>query len=147
VTDTLKFKTLSGRTVYGGGGIMPDVFIGRDTLNYTPYLLKTINQGYLYQFSFSYADKHRPQLETFKTWQRLESYLSKQDLISEFVDFVAKKNIPANSKQIETSRKMITSLLHAYIVRNIKGDYGFYPIRYKTDKAVEKALQQLKTKK
>ena len=65
VSGTLKYRTLKGRTVYGGGGIMPDIFVPRDTLKYTPYLTKVVNYGYIYQFAFQYSDKYRAKLNTF----------------------------------------------------------------------------------
>ena len=147
VADSLKFKTLGGRTVYGGGGIMPDIFVPRDTTEYTPYLNKIINYGYLYQFAFQYADRNRDQLKKIKNWQQMEKFLDAQNLLSQFEIFATSKGVVANRKQIEISKKVIINLLQAYITRNSLGDNGFYPLLYKDDKTVMKALQQLKMKK
>ena len=95
VADSLKFKTLKGRTVYGGGGIMPDIFVPRDTLQYSPYLTKVVNYGYTYQFAFQYTDKNRTKLSKFKNWQEMDQFLTSQNLLSEFVAFAASKGVPA----------------------------------------------------
>ena len=146
VADSLKFKTVGGRTVFGGGGIMPDIFVPRDTSEYTPYLNKVINYGYLYQFAFQYVDKNRDKLRTMKTWQQMENYLTSKNLINEFVAFSTTKGVVANQKQINISKRFLLKQLNAYISRNILGDKGFYPLLYKDDKAVRSALESLKKK-
>ena len=146
VADSLKFKTVGGRTVFGGGGIMPDIFVPRDTSEYTPYLNKVINYGYLYQFAFQYVDKNRDKLKTMKTWQQMDNYLTGKNLINEFVAFSTTKGVVANQKQINISKRFLLKQLNAYISRNILGDKGFYPLLYKDDKAVRSALESLKKK-
>ncbi|NDP19773.1 MAG: S41 family peptidase [Paludibacter sp.] len=147
MADSLKYKTLGGRTVYGGGGIMPDIFVPRDTTEYTPYLNKIINYGYLYQFAFQYTDRNRAVLKNIKSWQQMEKYLDAQNLLAQFEIFASAKGVEANRKQIEISKNVIINLLQAYITRNSLGDNGFYPLLYKDDKTVLKALIQLKGKK
>jgi len=146
VGNALKYKTFGGRTVYGGGGIMPDIFVPRDTLEFTPYLNKVINYGYLYQFAFQYVDKNRDKLKTFKTWQQLDKYLTSQNLINDFVAFSTTKGVVANWKQINISKRFLLMQLNAYISRNILGDSGFYPLLYKDDKTVKRALESLSKK-
>ena len=144
VVNSLKYKTLKGRTVYGGGGIMPDIFVARDTSKYTPYLTKIINYGYIYQFAFQYTDKNRSSLSAYKTWQNMDNFLSSQNLLNQFIAFAAAKGVPANQREINISKSLITNQIKAYIVRNILGDNGFFPILYKDDEAVKKALESLK---
>jgi len=146
VADSLKYKTIGGRTVYGGGGIMPDLFVARDTSEYTPYLSKVINYGYLYQYAFQYSDKNRAKLKTIKTWQQMDSYLNSQTILNDFIAFAATKGVPANQQQINTSKRFILLQLKAYISRNSMGDTGFYPLLYKEDKTVNRALEQLRKK-
>jgi len=146
VADSLKFKTFGGRTVYGGGGIMPDIFVPRDTTEYTPYLNKVINYGYLYQFAFQYVDRNRDKLKTIKTWQQMDKYLDSQKLMNDFIPFAAKKGVVANQKQINISKRFLLTQLKAYISRNTLGDSGFYPLLYQDDKAVLRALQSLNKK-
>lgn len=144
VANTLKYKTLKGRTVYGGGGIMPDIFVARDTSKYTPYLTKVINYGYIYQFAFQYTDRNRPKLNGFKTWQDMDNYLTAENLLNEFTTFAAAKGVAPNVREIGISKELISNQIKAYIIRNILGDNGFYPILYKNDEAVKKALESLK---
>ena len=146
VADSLKFKTFGGRTVYGGGGIMPDIFVPRDTSEFTPYLNKVINYGYLYQFAFRYVDQNRDKLKTFKTWQQMDKYLTSQNLITPFVAFSKSKGVAVNPKQINISKRFLLMQLNAYISRNILGDSGFYPMLYKDDKTVKRALESLRNK-
>ena len=144
ITNTLKYKTLKGRTVYGGGGIMPDIFVARDTSKYTPYLTKVINYGYIYQFAFQYTDRNRTKLNGFKTWQDMDRYLTAENLLNEFTTFAAAKGVAPNAREIGISKELISNQIKAYIIRNILGDNGFYPILYKNDEAVKKALESLK---
>lgn len=144
VANTLKYKTLKGRTVYGGGGIMPDIFVARDTSKYTPYLTKVINYGYIYQFAFQYTDRNRTKLNGFKTWQDMDNYLTAENLLNEFTTFAAAKGVAPNVREIGISKELISNQIKAYIIRNILGDNGFYPILYKNDEAVKKALESLK---
>lgn len=146
VSNSLKFKTFGGRTVYGGGGIMPDIFVPRDTSEYTPYLNKVINYGYLYQFAFRYVDQNRDKLKSIKTWQQMDKYLTSKNMINDFVAYATSKGVIANWKQINISKRFLLMQLNAYISRNILGDSGFYPLLYKDDKTVLKALQALRKK-
>ena len=144
VANTLKYKTLKGRTVYGGGGIMPDIFVARDTSKYTPYLTKVINYGYIYQFAFQYTDRNRTKLNGFKTWQDMDRYLTAENLLNEFTTFAAAKGVAPNAREIGISKELISNQIKAYIIRNILGDNGFYPILFKNDEAVKKALEVFK---
>ena len=142
VTDTLVYHTPKGRIVYGGGGIMPDVFVARDTTEYTPYLNRAVS--YLYQYAFQYSDRNRTVLNQYKTWQEMEKHLDKQPLLNEFVAFAESKNVKANWKDINKSKQLIERQLKAYITRNIIGDDGFYPLFYKDDATIKQALYEFK---
>lgn len=143
VKNSLIYKTLKGRTVYGGGGIMPDIFVPRDTSEYSPYYTKVINYGYLYQFAFQYTDKNRETLKSIKTWQEMDKYLSAQNLLPQFTAFAASKGVPPNTREINISKNLMSDMLKAFITRNILGDAGFYPMFNKNDKTIKKALEAL----
>lgn len=147
ISSKLKYKTLKGRTVYGGGGIMPDYFVPRDTSEYSPYFNKVINYGYLYQFAFQYTDKNRKQLNKIKTWQNMSHYLDTQDILGQFTKFAAGKGVAPNPKQIAVSKRLLLTQLKSYITRNIMGDEGFYPLFYQDDQTVKKALEMVKKEK
>lgn len=146
ISEKEKYKTVGGRTVYGGGGIMPDIFVPRDTTKYTPYLNKVINYGYLYQFAFQYADRNRNRLKSIKTWQEMEKYLNSQHLLDQFAVYAKSKGVPENRRQMDISQNILINQLESYISRNILGDKGFYPMIYQDDETVLKALQVIDKK-
>ena len=141
--DTTTYRTKGGRIVHGGGGIMPDVFVGRDTTLNTPWYNRCVNLAYTYQFAYSYTDKHRKELAKYKDWQSLERYLLKQDLLSEFVRFAEDKGVERNEAEIQKSRPLMTRLLNAYIVRDMLGDEGFFPLFERDDEITKKAIELL----
>ncbi|MDR2840811.1 MAG: S41 family peptidase [Paludibacter sp.] len=145
--DTVVYKTFNGRTVYSGGGIMPDVFVALDTANVTPYFNNVYNKAYLYQFSFAYTDKNRAALQNYKDWKALSKYLDSQNLLSDFVAFANNKGIAANNKEIATSQKLILQHIKSYIIRNMLGDIGFYPALFQDNKTVKKALEAIENQK
>ena len=141
--DTTVYRTKNGRIVHGGGGIMPDVFVGRDTTLNTPYYNKVVNLAFTYQFAYQYTDRHRKELSQFKDWQSLENHLKKQNLLKEFVAYAATKDVAPNEEQIEKSKPLLNRLLNAYIVRNILGDEGFFPLFERDDEITKKAMEVL----
>ena len=142
-TDTTTYRTKGGRIVRGGGGIMPDVFVGRDTTLNTPWYNRCVNLAYTYQFAYSYTDKHRKELAKYKDWQSLEKYLLKQDILAEFVRFAEDKGVERNDAEIQKSRPLMTRLLNAYIVRDMLGDEGFFPLFERDDEITKKAIELL----
>ena len=139
--DSTLYFTKSGRVVYGGGGIMPDIFVGRDTTLNTPYYNRCVNLAYTYQFAYRYTDAHRKQLSLFKDWKALEKHLLEANWLPEFIAFAKEKGIEPNEAQIEKSRPLLTRLINAYIVRNILGDDGFFPLFERDDEITKKAVE------
>lgn len=144
VDDNLKFQTSIGRTVYGGGGIMPDIFIPRDTSGITSYYTNVVNSNVLYLFALDYSDKQHDQLASFKNWKELYAYLLQQPILEQFVEFAASKGIKKRPTLINISGKLIENQLHAYIVRNFFDDEGFYPIFLKDDVTLKRAVEVMK---
>ena len=142
-SDTTVYRTKGGREVHGGGGIMPDVFVGRDTTLNTPWYNRCVNLAYTYQFAYQYTDKHRKELSRFTDWQALEKHLLKQNILPEFVAFAKEKGVEPNEEQIQKSRPLMLRLLNAYIVRNILGDEGFFPLFERDDEITKKAIEVL----
>lgn len=142
--DTTAYYTDGGRKMYGGGGIMPDIFVGRDTTLNTPWYNRCINLAYTYQFAYKYTDEHRKALSKYKDWQSLEKYLLSQNILREFVAFAKEKGVDPNEAEIQKSRPLMTRLLNAYIVRNILGDEGFFPLFERDDEITKVAVEQLR---
>ncbi|MBQ2491709.1 MAG: S41 family peptidase [Bacteroidales bacterium] len=160
INDSLKFKTLRlGRTVYGGGGIIPDVYIPIDTSYYSKSYLAAVNRGILSDFVSIYADNHRKDFErkygTFSASQAEEknnktfsSFVSKFEVddkyFNEFLEYARQNKIEFTQEELDKSGKELRNYLKGLIVRNL---YGLdYYIRYDnlTDKEVQKALEALK---
>ncbi len=144
--DSLKFITPGGKVVYGGGGIMPDIFIPVDTSDMTDYFRKSRNLGLMYRFAFDYTDRKREQLSQYSSISDLEKYLEKSGYFEEFVKFAQSKGLEPNRQEIGISRELIATEIKAYIARNILNNEGFYPIAHRTDYTLQKALDIISIK-
>ena len=122
---------------------MPDIFVGRDTTLNTPWYNMVVNRAYTYQFAYKYTNDNRKQLQQYKDWQALEKHLKSADWLQEFVDFCAEKGTEPNEAQISKSKPLISKLINAYIVRNILGDEGFFPLFERDDDITKRAVQEL----
>ncbi len=137
----LVFTTAGGRTVYGGGGIMPDVFIPSDTTHVTPYYTDVINKSLLYKYAFEYVDSNRERLSQADNYKELLSILDSNRLINDFIAYADKNGVPARYADIKVSRAVLLRLLQAYIARDVIGDEAFYPIFMSDDKVIEEACR------
>ena len=142
-SDTTVYRTKNGRIVHGGGGIMPDVFVGRDTTLNTPWYNICVNMAYTYQFAYKYTDEHRKELSKYTDWQALEKYLKTQNVLREFVKFAEEKGVEPKEAEIQKSSPLMTRLLHAYIIRDVLGDEGFFPFFERDDEITKKAMEVL----
>jgi len=141
--DTTTYRTKKGRIVYGGGGIMPDIFVGRDTTRNSPYLNIVSNRAYTYQFAYRYADTHRKQLTKYTSWQELEQHLLNANWLPEFVKFCQEKGVEPNEEQLAKSKSLLVRVVNAYIVRDIMGDKGFFPLFERDDDITKRAIDTL----
>ncbi len=142
--DSLQYQTINGRTVYGGGGIMPDVFVPHDTTGITSYLNEVVNKGLIYQFAFNYTDKYREKLSEFKTYDEIQSYLNKQPLLDEFTAFAASKGVKRRPVYIRMSKDIIIKQIESYIIRNVTSEENFYRSFYRDDKNLQEAIDKIK---
>lgn len=143
--DSTVYRTIGGRIVYGGGGIMPDIFVGRDTTQYSPWFNRVVNHAYTYQFAYQYTNQHRQTLSRYTDWQSMERYLQQQNLLPEVVAFAQQKGIQPVDREIQQSRTILLRLVHAYIVRDMLGDAGFFPLFERDDEITRRALQVLQS--
>ena len=139
--DSLKYYTKKGRAVYGGGGIMPDIFVPADTSGRSSYFNRIYQQGIIYQFAFQYSDQHRDYLTSLKTASEIEKWLGNQKVLDSFVRFAAGRGIPYDADGLKASGHIIETQVKAYIARNIIGEEGFYPIIQQIDKTLLKAIE------
>ncbi|MFZ4520536.1 MAG: S41 family peptidase [Bacteroidales bacterium] len=146
--DSLKYKTPKGRTVYGGGGIMPDVFVPMEKDSAMLYYNQVINKGLVYQFAFDYTDKNRAQLRRFKNYTQFNQGFTVNDAIfDEFVKYADKKGVKHTGKDLSKSDRVTKTMMKAYIGRNILDNNGFFPILNSIDPGFLKAIELLKTGK
>ena len=144
MNDSLEYKTLNGRSVFGGGGIMPDIFIPTDTSGITSYFSSLINTGALYMFALDYSEKNHGKLDIFNDYKELHEYLKQQPLIDELADFAATKGVKKRPTLMNISKNIIETQLYAYIIRNFFDNEGFYPIFYRDDATLNKAVEVIK---
>ncbi len=139
--DSLRYVTPGGRIVYGGGGIMPDIFVGLDTVGASEYLSIVSYRGILNQFGFDYADAHRKDLESFKGYQAFErDFDVDKNLLDSFVGYAEEKGVTPDTGGINLSKEVLKLRIKAYIARNIWGNDGFYAIMNDDDKVIREAL-------
>ncbi len=145
--DSLKFVTPKGKVVYGGGGIMPDIFIPLDTTTteVTKYFREVTGRNILYRYTIDYSDRHRDALNKVASVNELKELLDADtELFDNFVSFAAKSGVTPDYKQIAISRNLLEIYIRAYIGRNSKiEDAGFYSNIYIIDDAMNRAIEEL----
>jgi len=142
--DSLMYKTPKGKVVYGGGGIMPDVFVAADTSERTPLLIQLYMKNVLNQFSISYADKHRKEIEAFGSADRFaSSFEVSASLMEELFAYAAKEKISRNPEQEKISSRLIKSQLKALLARAVWRSEGYYRVMQVTDPVIQAGITQL----
>lgn len=142
------FLTNNGRKVYGGGGIMPDIFVPEDTTGYTSYYINVSNKGLITKYALNVAEKYRSLTKNVKTVDELERLLPRdQTLLEGFVQYAANNGVPARWYYINKSRNLILNILKAQIARNVLGYSGLIQELNKQDVTVQKALEILQDEK
>ena len=138
------FSTLNGRTVYGGGGIVPDIFVPRDTSGITNYYMDIFNAGLMERYSFNYCNNNRSALNKMEDYKQfLRMAPSDEVLIKDFVDYAAANGVAPRWYYINLSRDLIVTRLKALIARDAFGNQAFYPIVNRIDKTLQEALKAL----
>jgi len=147
--DSLKFKTPKGKIVYGGGGIMPDVYVPYSKDEKSSYFNLLFNKGLIHQFTFDYTDKNRQSLKSrYKDAQGFVAGFTIDDAtFNEFIAFAEKSGIKKDENGITLSDEKIRTYLKANIGRNEFGDEAYYPVIEKTDNTLNKAINVLDTLK
>ena len=140
--DSLTFKTVHGRTVYGGGGIMPDVFVPRDTSDLTDYLLDLFNRNLIREYTLDYYTNNKAKLQAMTFEQYKANFEITDDMLKELIALGTKSGAKYNEAQFNKSKNFIKTNLKAYIARSLYGNVGFYPIINETDEIYMTALKQ-----
>ncbi|MDE6338441.1 MAG: peptidase S41, partial [Muribaculaceae bacterium] len=141
--ESKRFTTLNGRTVYGGGGIMPDIFVPEDTIGYSSYYLEALNRGLIQKFAGEFAEKYRPMIKN-KTLAELNRILPRDNmLLNNFVSYAADNGLPARWFYINRSRDLLLNQLKAIIARDLINFNSFIEILNKRDTTIEQAINAL----
>lgn len=138
------FRTANGRIVYGGGGIVPDIFVPNDTTGITTYYRAVANLGLLQQYVYTYVDINRDQLKNVKTVKQLMGMMSSDDALTyDFVCYARDNGVPMRWYYINLSRSLIARQLRALVIRDVLGSEEFYRYYNRTDNTVNAALKAL----
>lgn len=137
------FRTVNGREVYGGGGIMPDVFVPEDTTGYTSYYLEAVNKGLINTFAQYMADSYRPMMKDKSVESMMRILPRDNTLLQNFVSYAAGKGLPARWYYINQSRGLLLNQIKGVIARDLVGYEGLIKILNQEDKTVSEALRLL----
>lgn len=138
------FRTANGRIVYGGGGIVPDIFVPNDTTGITTYYRDVANLGLLQQYVYTYVDINRDQLKNVKTVKQLMGMMPSDDALTyDFVCYARDNGVPMRWYYINLSRSLIARQLRALVIRDVLGSEEFYRYYNRTDNTVNAALKAL----
>lgn len=141
--ETEVYHTSLGRPVYGGGGIMPDIFVPQDTTGMTSYFRMAANRGLIIRYTFDYTDRNRTTLQKYNTPATLEAYLKKQDLLNSFAAWAEKKGLKRRNNLMAKSRRLFEMSLYGNIIYNMLGMEAYIEYLNETDKTVLKAVEIL----
>ena len=142
--DKQQYVTLHGRTVYGGGGITPDVFVPNDTIGITKYYVNVVNQGLLQKYALDYTDAHRTELEqAFDANELMAMLPSDFQMIQQFVRYTKSNGIDTQWSYINSSASLICNQLKALIARDVLGIGAYYEISNLIDTTVASAIKHL----
>lgn len=146
-TSGEKFKTRIGRTVYGGGGIVPDIFVARDTLGMTSYFKEAYLGGLLFQYAYDFVDKYRTELSQCNNMKEVTTVVKKKNLIEGFASYAEKAGLKCRNLMIQRSHKLLTTYITSAIIGDLLDDSEATEYTNQTDKAVMQAIALLAANK
>lgn len=139
--DSLKYYTLNGRSVYGGGGIMPDYFVPLDTTLNSHYLNELYNATAIQEYAFNYTDEHKAELESKGLEDFIANFKVTNDMINDLVQVGLRNKVQPDYKELKSRHKIFEIHIKAQIARNIWGNEGFYPIFNETNEVFTQGLK------
>ncbi len=141
--ETEVYHTRLGRPVYGGGGIMPDIFVPQDTTGMTSYFRMAANRGLIIRYTFDYTDQNRGTLQKYDTPEKMEAYLKGQNLLNKFAAWAEKKGLKRRNNLMMKSRRLFEMSLYGNIIYNMLGMEAYVEYLNESDKTVLKAVEIL----
>ncbi len=135
------FHTGIGRTVYGGGGITPDIFVPEDTVGMTSYFKEASLSGLILQYAFVYTDNNRTKLSSYKEMMELADYLKKQNTVEKFAVFANKNGLQRRNLMIKKSHNLLERALNGRIIYNILNENAWTQYYNQDDNVIKAALE------
>jgi carboxyl-terminal processing protease len=139
--DSLKFQTLRGRDVYGGGGIMPDVFVPRDTMALSPYLSQLYNKNIIREYTLEYYRTHRKALSKMSFDKFNKNFVVTDQMLQEVVQMANAAGVEYKQEEYQRSKNLIRNNIKAFISRSVYGNAGFFPVLHESDEEFQQALK------
>jgi carboxyl-terminal processing protease len=140
--DSLKFKTAKGRVVYGGGGIMPDVFVARDTTEISELLSQLYSKNVIREYALAYYNDNRKDLEKMSIEKFIKSFNVSDKMMKELMRMAAQSEVKYEEAQYKRSQALLRNNVKAFIGRSVYGNPGFFPILHEKDEEFQEALRQ-----
>ena len=134
------YHTHNGRTVYGGGGITPDIFVPEDTTNITSYYKEAAMSGLMMQYAFNYTDRNRKKLNEFSEMRPLANYLKRQNLVSDFADYAERNGLRRRNLMIIRSHSLLEEYLNSRIIYNMLDEQAWIEYVNLDDATIKSAL-------
>lgn len=139
--DSLKYTTPNGRTVYGGGGIMPDYFVPLDTSLNSHYLNELYTSTSIQEYTFDYAEQHKEELEKKGYADYLKNFTVTDKMISELIKVGERNKVKPNPKELKEKKALFQVHIKAQIARKLWGNDGFYPVFNETNEVFKQAVK------
>ena len=141
-----KYHTSIGRTVYGGGGIMPDYFVAEDTTALTPYYTECVTKGTIAQFCYEYTDNNRPKLSQMNNAAEMEKYLRKMSVMDQFIRYADSKGIVRRNIMILKSKNLFEKAVYGSIIYNMLEMNDYIQFMNYKDPTINKAVELFNAK-
>ncbi|PKV67018.1 S41 family peptidase [Pontibacter ramchanderi] len=140
--DSLKYKTGKGRVVYGGGGIMPDVFVARDTTEISELLSELYSKNVIREYALAYYNDNRKDLQKMQMDKFIKSFNVSDKMLQDLMRMAAQSEVKYDEAQYKRSQGMLRNNVKAFIGRSVYGNPGFFPILHEKDEEFQEALRQ-----
>ena len=135
------YHTNNGRTVYGGGGITPDIFVPEDTVGMTSYYKEASMSGLILQFAYTYTDENRAKLSSMEDYKEMERYLKNQNSVEKFVSFAEKNGLKRRNLMIQKSHKLLERFVNSRIIYNILNEQAWTEYLNQDDPAIIQTIR------
>jgi len=135
------YHTGIGRTVYGGGGITPDIFVGEDTLGMTSYYKEAAMSGLILQFAYTYTDTNRQKLNEYDTMESLRNYVNRQNIVDKFASYAEKNGLRRRNLMIKKSYPLLDRYIVSRIIYNMQNEQALTEYLNSDDPVIKEALK------